>query len=293
MVALNQNWNPPTSATDSAPKHRKTPSDNDSFPTNRIRSLLRARYYDTHTAEFISTDPLEYVDGMSLFRGYFVGRGVDPHGSSIVAPRGPTLGELLFGTNEACRAKCSFQSPNGGKRWEEFIKCPSNQPWGCCRKKAQGWFFGDRYLVNNAELVCGTKTTITICSGVKSCLPCGLARTPTPTCIGGSCGPRPGPVAGPAVGPTVLIQCVPLLLEIPIGEKFTPHSIQIDIRCEGDESCDCWCIGFQNGVRLKPTNIGMTTKEKCLSYSYKTTVPDTGETLEEICACGEEWWTLN
>jgi len=66
MVALNQNWNPPTSVADSALKHRKTPSDNNSFPTNRIRSLLRARYYDPHSAEFISTDPLEYVDEMSL-----------------------------------------------------------------------------------------------------------------------------------------------------------------------------------------------------------------------------------
>jgi len=82
MVALNQNGNQPTSAADTAPKHRKTPSDNNSFPTNRIRSLLRARYYDTHTAEFLSTDPLEYVDGMSLFRGYFVPNMVDSYGLS-------------------------------------------------------------------------------------------------------------------------------------------------------------------------------------------------------------------
>jgi len=83
MVALNKNWNQSTSAADTAPKHRKTPSDNNSFSTNRIRSLLRARYYDPHTAEFISTDPLEYVDGMSLFRGYFVVIGVDPFGRDL------------------------------------------------------------------------------------------------------------------------------------------------------------------------------------------------------------------
>ncbi len=44
---------------------------------------FRARYYDPHTAEFISTDPLEYVDGMSLFRGYFVSIGIDFDGNTI------------------------------------------------------------------------------------------------------------------------------------------------------------------------------------------------------------------
>jgi len=41
---------------------------------------FRARYYDTTTGEFISRDPLEYVDGMSLYRGYFVPGAVDPTG---------------------------------------------------------------------------------------------------------------------------------------------------------------------------------------------------------------------
>jgi len=40
----------------------------------------RARYYDPNTGEFISRDPLGYVDGMSLYRGYFVPNGVDPEG---------------------------------------------------------------------------------------------------------------------------------------------------------------------------------------------------------------------
>jgi RHS repeat-associated protein len=43
---------------------------------------FRARYYDPSTGEFISRDPLEYVDGMSLYRGYFVPIGVDPSGLS-------------------------------------------------------------------------------------------------------------------------------------------------------------------------------------------------------------------
>jgi RHS repeat-associated protein len=46
----------------------------------------RARYYDTETGEFISQDPLEYVDGMSQYRAYFVPGGVDPEGTLISDP---------------------------------------------------------------------------------------------------------------------------------------------------------------------------------------------------------------
>jgi hypothetical protein len=40
----------------------------------------RARFYDSVTGEFTSPDPLEYVDGMSLYRAYFAVHGVDPSG---------------------------------------------------------------------------------------------------------------------------------------------------------------------------------------------------------------------
>jgi hypothetical protein len=41
---------------------------------------FRARYYDPSTGEFTSPDPLEYVDGMSLYRGYFVINWIDSSG---------------------------------------------------------------------------------------------------------------------------------------------------------------------------------------------------------------------
>ena len=41
---------------------------------------FRARYYDPQTGEFISRDPLGYVDGMSQYRAYFVPDGLDPMG---------------------------------------------------------------------------------------------------------------------------------------------------------------------------------------------------------------------
>lgn len=40
----------------------------------------RARYFDSETGEFVSQDPLEYVDGASLYRGYFVPSDIDPLG---------------------------------------------------------------------------------------------------------------------------------------------------------------------------------------------------------------------
>ena len=41
---------------------------------------FRARWYDPATGGFVSRDPLGYVDGMSLYRGYFGVKGVDPWG---------------------------------------------------------------------------------------------------------------------------------------------------------------------------------------------------------------------
>jgi RHS repeat-associated protein len=53
---------------------------------------FRARYYDSSTGEFTSPDPLEYVNGMSLYRGYFVIVGVDPNGlMKVSVDRNATL----------------------------------------------------------------------------------------------------------------------------------------------------------------------------------------------------------
>jgi RHS repeat-associated protein len=40
----------------------------------------RARYYDSELGRFVSRDSLGYVDGLSLYRGYFVPNGLDPFG---------------------------------------------------------------------------------------------------------------------------------------------------------------------------------------------------------------------
>ena len=44
---------------------------------------FRARYYSAELGRFIGRDPLGYVDGMSMYRGYFAVNGVDPSGTVI------------------------------------------------------------------------------------------------------------------------------------------------------------------------------------------------------------------
>ena len=85
---------------------------------------FRARFYDPTTGEFISQDPLEYVDGMSLYRGYFSVIGVDPFGlrysncSTFEVISGP-LDDGSMGLN--CVFSCNC--PNGSK-WSEEITVP-------------------------------------------------------------------------------------------------------------------------------------------------------------------------
>ncbi len=59
---------------------RRRPYETQRVAPNVALLLIRARYYDPLTGEFTSRDPLEYLDGMSLYRGYFVPGGVDPFG---------------------------------------------------------------------------------------------------------------------------------------------------------------------------------------------------------------------
>jgi RHS repeat-associated protein len=53
---------------------------------------FRARYYSPELGRFISRDPLGFVDGMSLYRAYFVPGGMDPFGLDCVEERGKTRG---------------------------------------------------------------------------------------------------------------------------------------------------------------------------------------------------------
>ena len=80
MITACKNWRAEQSPRSTARFVRQTPGKKQTARPNRLHSFYRARYYDTTTAEFTSRDPLEYVDGMSLMRGYFGISGIDPLG---------------------------------------------------------------------------------------------------------------------------------------------------------------------------------------------------------------------
>jgi RHS repeat-associated protein len=44
---------------------------------------FRARWYDAALGRFVNRDPIGYVDGMSLYGGYFANVGLDPQGTRI------------------------------------------------------------------------------------------------------------------------------------------------------------------------------------------------------------------
>ncbi len=44
---------------------------------------FRARYYSGELGRFVSRDPLKYVDGMSMYRGFFAVNWVDPSGMNM------------------------------------------------------------------------------------------------------------------------------------------------------------------------------------------------------------------
>ena len=75
---------------------RRRPSEKQTVAPNVALLLIRARYYDPMTGEFTSRDPLEYVDGMSLYRAYFGIGGVDPLGEAVHHPYPLYLGGSNF-----------------------------------------------------------------------------------------------------------------------------------------------------------------------------------------------------
>ena len=82
---------------------RRRPHETQRVAPNVALLLIRARYYDPMTGEFTSRDPLEYVDGMSLYRAYFVPNGTDPFGfQTVVQEDESPFADIPLPTEEAC-----------------------------------------------------------------------------------------------------------------------------------------------------------------------------------------------
>gem|GEM_PF-4308019 len=56
---------------------------------------FKNRYYSTSMGSFVTRDPLEYVDGMSMYLGYFGGQGRDPKGKFNVYYHGKVTHDVL------------------------------------------------------------------------------------------------------------------------------------------------------------------------------------------------------
>ena len=69
---------------------------------------FRARYYSPQLGQFISRDPLGYVDGMSQYRAYFVPGSMDPSGETCRPPDEESTGQI--------RGCVHFY--DGGDRWK-------------------------------------------------------------------------------------------------------------------------------------------------------------------------------
>ena len=89
MVKLCKNYDRPSQPSADARFTRRTPSSNRFENQKPSLRYKRARIYSAQLGRFISRDPLGFVDGMSLYRAYFVPGGMDPSGyvSSVYLPR--------------------------------------------------------------------------------------------------------------------------------------------------------------------------------------------------------------
>ena len=82
---------------------RQTPSQKQLAAPKRSLVYKRARYYHPQLGQFISRDPLGYVDGMSQYRAYFVPGATDPWGLNLNDPpyfnHGRLSGDIPKGVN--------------------------------------------------------------------------------------------------------------------------------------------------------------------------------------------------
>ena len=84
MVTAAKNSTSPSSPHHSALATRKSPAQTNPDRSDSTVRWNRARYYHAELGRFISRDPIGYVDGMNLYRAYFVPQGVDPRGLDIL-----------------------------------------------------------------------------------------------------------------------------------------------------------------------------------------------------------------
>ncbi len=106
--------------------------------------LQRARCYDPSTGEFTSRDPLEYVDGMSVYRGYLLIAGIDPEGTVCVChcevtdftngPSRRTYHQFMLGpgiTKDEARLRCDRICTRNNRKYKGSYSSKFHALEGC------------------------------------------------------------------------------------------------------------------------------------------------------------------
>ena len=83
---------------------RKSPTQTHPDRKNSAAHWNWARYYHAELGRFLSRDPIGYVDGMNLYRGYFVPNDTDATGRSVVVAVVAAGATAIFGIGCVCAA---------------------------------------------------------------------------------------------------------------------------------------------------------------------------------------------
>lgn len=175
---------------------------------------FRARWYDPKLGRFIGRDPLEYVDGMSMYSGYFSPNDVDPSGTCACGhddiwnliyrqlgfnPFSSGCYNELARNTERAAMQCIFDAEvveqDGQTRWDlhnpggafgASISCLSFRAYNCPTRSTLG-LWGQRYAENNLcwafgpanKLVYGTFINGEDCSRLLAAFELSVLCAPT------------------------------------------------------------------------------------------------------------------
>jgi RHS repeat-associated protein len=182
--------------------HLSPPSEKQLDEPKSLQLQKRARYYDPSTGEFISRDPLEYVDGMSQYRAYFAIAGVDSLGMKSADPI--TVKECFEGLDwhyDMCdRALITRLARCEAMTGLLKIRCRLAERFSHAQCKAQGWAnwidcMDDAVETKRCVVVVAAAAVAVKCT-LKNCTKIRLPKLPKLKC------PKIPIPAIPSTGPT-------------------------------------------------------------------------------------------